>query len=675
MLRYIHIFLFITTILFLRCKCLLGKESKDHGICSALIPVTKQRNHTIIRQRTVTKFRYFHSSEECDPTIPSQFHCLLESFPELYLDVVTKNVTNFEMSDYCCPGFKQNYDGGNELKCILDCNPSCINGICNRSGQINQCVCENGMILQPDNVTCLNLCDPPCENGDCISFNVCSCHQGYKLSSTDSHFCSPICKPECINAVCIAPNICKCLDNHKRNRNSWNECAPVCNPSCINSDCLAPNFCVCHGNYTKSNIKQNECHPICDKCNNGECVAPNKCNCNEGYALHDNDCKPICKPECINSICIKPNRCECLEGFENSNNLDNPICKPSCYPECVDGDCTAPNICTCHNNFKNNELNNSLCEPICLPECENGNCIAPNICKCNEGFMRNDTTERCEPYCYPPCINSDCIKPNYCECHDNYHKINNNNNSHVCQNKIKPCKKKIKSGVSQLDNSTCYEFDEVLKTFDEECKTEFTNVTCYDEFCKNNQSKICEMFYTCDIWPDMSNSNHIVANCMWNNYILHTSTNSSDDNVKYGLGQHKPSDFKPEFIRDAYNWKSEYSFKQNFDDNPCLLCFCPVEEERITCQGEKIRFRICQCPSNETTKKSPFTSGQSYFNDKLIKIISITITVLSFNIILFAALKFYCKRRKQPTEYKGKKTYWPSIIFIRVKKSTKIIIC
>jgi len=116
----------------------------------------------------------------------------------------------------CFPGWK-----GYSCEIPLPCSPgdSCLPG--------TNCSCLNG-----------GTCGGP-------SNTVCSCPQGqYASDYCEVVICSgPDFPGGCQQGKCVSPNVCQCNPG-------WNgtDCSkPICDPPCVHGQCTAPNTCNCFG--------------------------------------------------------------------------------------------------------------------------------------------------------------------------------------------------------------------------------------------------------------------------------------------------------------------------------------------------------------------------------------------------------------------------------------------
>eukprot|EP01080_Neovahlkampfia_damariscottae_P000588 gene588-8096_t len=134
-------------------------------------------------------------------------------------------------------------------------------------------------------------------NGDCVSYNNCTCNQGYTgnncqftkcfgFDSSNEKICSG-------NGNCTRPNYCECEDGYVGIDCKY----PICfglnssrTDSCgLNGRCSRPDFCQCFLGYSGKICEFTECHGInstngthvCS--NHGNCTEYDQCICNNGY--------------------------------------------------------------------------------------------------------------------------------------------------------------------------------------------------------------------------------------------------------------------------------------------------------------------------------------------------------------------------------------------------------
>lgn len=174
------------------------------------------------------------------------------------------------------------------------------------------------------NSTCVPVCFPSCENSICVSPNQCQCNAGYIMSPDNPNKCIPQCD-NCTNGICRSPNVCECNKNFEKAIDSTGKfigCDPICDPPCMNGNCISNgkiNECHCFNGYEE--VSHNECIPKCYPPCGGltTCVAPNTCGCNSGYETFVENgtmkCKAICQVPCVNGFCSAPDECTCDLGL------------------------------------------------------------------------------------------------------------------------------------------------------------------------------------------------------------------------------------------------------------------------------------------------------------------------------------------------------------------------
>ena len=253
------------------------------------------------------------------------------------------------------------WDGPTCTQCTNDTLACGIFAHCGNSttGEGQICVCDYQYAGDPY-VGCVPVCDAPCNFGDCIAPNMCSCEGLWKgpncnQCETDRTAASPTPCDE--NAVCEAEGsdlgTCAC-NPPSEYAGDGAVCSPVCSLGCRHGDCTAPGVCTCYDGFV-NNVFSNctECESrasaenvtigldtvadideIFDRVHCGhfgacDFVASNTtavCSCAPGYALDLSAtnvnctastpcCVPVCSTPCANGICSAPNTCTCDVGW------------------------------------------------------------------------------------------------------------------------------------------------------------------------------------------------------------------------------------------------------------------------------------------------------------------------------------------------------------------------
>ncbi|XP_011862689.1 PREDICTED: von Willebrand factor D and EGF domain-containing protein-like [Vollenhovia emeryi] len=251
--------------------------------------------------------------------------------------------------------------------------------IVSRTNYRKKRMCCEGYVLS--GASCVPRCPQSCEKGTCKEPDVCTCNEGYHMSSNGT--CLPKCSNGCVNGTCIEPELCSCHNGYWLDSDGFT-CLSVCQQQCgYHEYCSEPNVCTCRSGYMRTGIDPypSMCKPICDEpCVLGKCTAPNTCTCDDGHrAVNASVCEPIlpiCEHDCItsefNSHCLPyvPERCSCSIGFERRKVDFKDICRPICGLGFVNDETT--HICKPH------------CEPRCRPTTE---CTSPNKCTCSKGYQ------------------------------------------------------------------------------------------------------------------------------------------------------------------------------------------------------------------------------------------------------------------------------------------------
>ncbi|CAD7085513.1 unnamed protein product [Hermetia illucens] len=238
------------------------------------------------------------------------------------------------------------------------------------------------------------------------------CCKGYKPYEYDTKKCIPDCPYGCENGFCVSPNVCNCFDDHIRSHDD--QCVPTCPISCLNGVCDSNGMCTCHPRHILDPFRK-FCLPICHgSCGlNRYCSSPGRCSCIRGFKenLETGECDPICPLNCLNGRCISPGICACNPGYR----LQDDVCQANCT-SCENGKCVINEVCSCDPGYTW-DLKRNKCIPVCT-RCLNGFCIAPGVCKCHEGYER--IGESCQPICDGGCTNGYCVAPNTCNCKGGY---------------------------------------------------------------------------------------------------------------------------------------------------------------------------------------------------------------------------------------------------------------
>ncbi|XP_069358419.1 multiple epidermal growth factor-like domains protein 10 [Maniola hyperantus] len=404
-----------------------GLKANDTGVC------------VITRSVKKTQRRMYIVKYKCGKKICTARRSKIKDY------IVTQNDT------LCCKGWTYSSDLD---ACSPLCSRGCMGGRCTAP---DVCQCEPPATLDPEtkNACYLPKCDPPCNNGACLTNNTCTCLHGYeKVNNT----CQPKCE-ECQNGRCISPNICECNEGYIKEDNKCN--IRKCEPPCNNGLCTENNTCTCVHGYEKV---KNTCQPTCDFCRNGRCTGHNVCECYPDYIKYDG----VCKPLCINDLSLTRSMCKCGGDYQN----DNSSCFEACREECLvcdpEGQCIRRKVCgageieiVCCDGYSweyDKKAKREFCKPICRPSCGkhgecvkynqckckppyefregtcllpetcenpciNGRCTGFNTCACNTGYKPRNASY-CEPECPQPCINSICVAPNTCNCINGFKRKN-----------------------------------------------------------------------------------------------------------------------------------------------------------------------------------------------------------------------------------------------------------
>jgi len=304
------------------------------------------------------------------------------------------------------------------------------------------CSCDDGFKLtSPEGGTCIieqcngiDFNDPSvCSNhGTCIN-EICICTPGFIGFDCSQANCTAVCQN---GGNCVGPNVCDCPAG------LWT--GPTCTiPICTNctgdhQTCTSPNTCVCETGFQGPTCDAPICLPTNPLCNdtNSTCVAPAICICNSGLAnLGQGFCEPICvNPQCdVNAACTAPEVCVCNSpNFSGNGIACDPVCTgPACQPNSTCTNVDGTPTCVCDVGFGENLGSPGICDPLCsTPPCDpNANCTAPETCVCNGPEFTGDGTT-CNPICSPTCgTNEECATVNgipTCICVPNANEINGN---------------------------------------------------------------------------------------------------------------------------------------------------------------------------------------------------------------------------------------------------------
>ncbi|KAM7538217.1 hypothetical protein Aperf_G00000076045 [Anoplocephala perfoliata] len=386
----------------------------------------------------------------CDCRIPFyvlfQPMCATES-----LRGCPNNCSNHGNCDYkderciCDPGYT-GPDCSSKDHCVNPDIPPCEYG-CISLNESRFCTCPENMVLQPDGVSCGNLC-PPGLTGPQCSFDIdecltgnheckyqcvntfgsyeCRCLPGMTLDPRDNKTCiGRTCEPPCMpeQGECVEGGICKCLPGFQGPscESDVDECAlgtSGCDHDCVNSygsfRCLCkPGFDLDPGNNRTCVAKP--CNPSCVP-GQGDCLE-GKCQCREGFegisCERDMDeCstgRHYCQDRCINTH--GSYRCECRAGYK-LDSRDNRSCipqecSPQCYPDqgiCMEGQCQ------CNKGFRGRSCEQDIDECAegthdCEQKCVNNH--GSFECACYDGYEpsprdpRRCEREGCRPDCVP----------------------------------------------------------------------------------------------------------------------------------------------------------------------------------------------------------------------------------------------------------------------------------
>ncbi|XP_039290377.1 cell death abnormality protein 1-like isoform X2 [Nilaparvata lugens] len=501
-----------------------------------------------------------------------------------------------------CKGCKEGYT---RTEGSLDCRPQCKgcqNGVCSAPGV---CKCNHLYEYNETTKNCTPRCLKGCTRGCDTPMTCRECEEGYRIKN-GSLECDPKCKG-CNNGVCTAPDVCKCNNLYEYNGTTKN-CTPKCIEGCTRG-CDTPMTCKECGEGYKIKNGSLECEPECKGCNNGVCTAPDVCKCNNLYEY--NETTENCTPKCIEGCtrgCDTPMTCKkCEEGYKIKNG--SLECEPECKG-CNNGVCTAPGVCKCNDLYKYNGTTNNCtpecpedcsagCDspmqcnacregyksggPNCEPECKgcgNGECMAPGMCLCKEGYARDLDDTECVPKCYPGCKNGVCSAPKICTCFKGYHMVN----ERVCESDTESCSKSVWNKIKLTHNDSCVGLHEPLQMYTDNCSSQFTNSSCFEELCSTPETEthpICSMHYMCEFIEvpsfTMLHSSSVQLQCRWRNRKM------LDKNTKI---EFESSANSTTAVRGSNaNMQDDnlplYFFRSDFDLNPCLLCLCPVNETRF----------------------------------------------------------------------------------------------
>lgn len=153
------------------------------------------------------------------------------------------------------------------------------------------------------------------------------CCKGYKPYEYDTKKCIPDCPYGCENGFCVSPNVCNCFEDHIRSHDD--RCVPTCPISCLNGVCDSNGICTCHPRHILDPFRK-FCLPICHgSCGlNRYCSSPGRCSCIRGFKenLETGECDPICPLNCLNGRCISPGICACNPGYR----LQDDVCQANC---------------------------------------------------------------------------------------------------------------------------------------------------------------------------------------------------------------------------------------------------------------------------------------------------------------------------------------------------------
>uniref|UniRef100_A0A1A9WU35 EGF-like domain-containing protein n=1 Tax=Glossina brevipalpis TaxID=37001 RepID=A0A1A9WU35_9MUSC len=264
------------------------------------------------------------------------------------------------------------------------CEPICETK-CSTFGKCvapNTCECFDNYRMNSSTSVCEPICSDHCENGQCLSPDMCVCNKGYLMGPDNK--CQPMCSQGCQQGRCIKPEKCECNKHFRLMENSTHLCLPVCEPSCVNGDCVAPNFCVCHKGYKHPNyFKYHICEEIYSSGTSTSEVTEESTETStsvEIYTMTESSISPlgflketfptstvkdiseqyVLSPQKVSNSsnnftslteCLK--HCQCWQEYDDFGPLSSTTCTVLCTDD-NDHECLNESLCKC--NWKLNQL-------------------------------------------------------------------------------------------------------------------------------------------------------------------------------------------------------------------------------------------------------------------------------------------------------------------------------
>ncbi|XP_070504619.1 keratin-associated protein 10-4-like [Chironomus tepperi] len=329
--------------------------------------------------------------------------------------------------------------------CGSDCEPTCnekpefCSDVC-----IQKCVCEEGYVLDEDDVCIL---ESDCPNSSQSDSNACP--NPHMIWNDCGSACEPTCSEQPAGCIEMCISKCVCEEGYV-----LHEGACILKSDCPSQSKGQSDLSVCPNPHMIWNNCGSACEPTCfeqpDDCTKN-CVP--KCVCEEGYVLLEDD---VCvlKSDCPNqsqpdpslcSICPKPHMIwdECGSACEPTCGVQVDYSySQQCGENMIYNECGSPCKLTCERPTR------GICIQVCEKGCfckagyllHDGVCIRPDQSKSAENpcpkphMVWNECGSACEPscekqpeYCILICIakcvcvdgyvldsNGNCILPSLC---------------------------------------------------------------------------------------------------------------------------------------------------------------------------------------------------------------------------------------------------------------------
>uniref|UniRef100_K1PWB0 Fibropellin-1 n=1 Tax=Magallana gigas TaxID=29159 RepID=K1PWB0_MAGGI len=426
---------------------------------------------------------------------------------------------------------------------VLNCTQHCAVG----SGGQEYCSCDQGFVLDSDNITCndinecaSNPCSENCTQNTHGQGYTCACEPG-KMLDVDNRTCID-CKNGYYGTECSEKCTCELENTHICDKVSGNCSCRVgwkgmnsCSSTTFGQNCggqCACNFnntrscdkrvgtCYCTDGWQGVNCTEDvlECNVTLNICgNNSVCqekTGSYKCVCkpgytksSKGYCENINECKTGQHNCSIDAKCTDVDggfNCSCRLGFRgdglNCTDIDD------CNPEPCQNNGTCTDLvndyqCSCVVGFNGRNCENNIDECVFQPCQNNGTCIDlinGYTCTCTDGFNGTNCTndiDDCQPL---PCQNNgtctDLVNDYQCSCKAGFNGTNCENNINECASQ--PCQ----------NNGTC---GDLINGYQCNCRDGFNGTNCTNNIddcqpnpCENNGN--CTDLvndYRCDCVP------------------------------------------------------------------------------------------------------------------------------------------------------------------------------